>query len=90
MRVAWWACNVAPMETTTAPRIRRTNVNAAAATVGQIVSYEDMANPATFYTVIGHVKDAWGTEAQLVSHSTGLVSTCAMRGAGWVLAEVAA
>lgn len=71
-------------------RIRRSTTPAATATVGQIVSYEDIANPAAFFTVIGHVTDAWGTEAQLVSHDTGLVTTCAMRGAGWVMAEVAA
>ena len=75
------------METTKATRIARTQTNAANAPVGSIVSYEDMANPAAFYTVIGYVTDAWGTEAQMVRHSTGLVSTCSMRGAGWVLAE---
>lgn len=78
------------MNTTTAPRIRRTTTPAADAPVGVIVSYEDMANPAAFFTVVGHVTDAWGTQAQLVAHSTGEVSTCSMRGAGWVLAEVGA
>ena len=71
------------------PRIRRSTVPARDAQVGQIVSYEDMANPAEFYTVIGHVTDAWGTQARLVAHSTGLVTTSSLRGAGWVVAEVA-
>lgn len=71
------------------PRIHRSNVPAKNAKVGEIVSYEDMSNPAAFFTVIGHVTDAWGTEAQLVSHTDGAVTTCAMRGAGWVMAEVA-
>ena len=54
------------MNTATAARIHRTSTPARDAQVGAIVSYEDMANPAAFYTVIGHVTDAWGTEAQLV------------------------
>jgi len=73
----------------TTQSIRRSQTPARNAKVGDLVSYEDMANPTAFFTVIGHVTDAWGTEAQLVSHSTGIVTTCAMRGAGWVMAEVA-
>jgi hypothetical protein len=74
----------------TTNRIARSTAPAVNAKVGDIVSYEDMSNPAAFFTVIGFVKDAWGTEAQLVSHSSGRITTCAMRGAGWVMAEVAA
>jgi hypothetical protein len=68
----------------------RTTTPANGAQVGTVVSYEDMANPARFFTVIGEVKDAWGTEAQLVDLQTGRIVTKSLRQAGWVVAEARA
>jgi hypothetical protein len=73
--------------TKTAVYFTRTNTPAASAQIGDVVSYEDMSNPDTYYTVVDHVTDAWGTEARMVNLETGRISTNSMRGAGWVLAE---
>lgn len=65
----------------------RTQAPARNADKGAIVSYEDVANLPRFYTVIGQVRDAWGTEAELVDLESGRITTSSLRGAGWVLAE---
>lgn len=66
----------------------RTQRPAPAAPVkGDVVSYSDIANLPTFHVVIGIVRDAWGTEAELVDLASGRIHTASLRGAGWVMAE---
>ena len=57
--------------------------------VGSVVCYSDIANPPTYFTILGIVRDAWGTQAELLSHTTGTVTTSPLRGAGWKRCEVA-
>jgi hypothetical protein len=65
----------------------RTTTPATTATVGDVVSYEDISNPASFSTVVDLVPSAWGTDARMVDLGTGRIHTSSLRGAGWVRAE---
>jgi hypothetical protein len=65
----------------------RTETPARDAKVGDVVSYSDISNPASFNTIVELVTDAWGTEARMVDLATGRIHTASLRGAGWRMAK---
>jgi hypothetical protein len=54
------------------------------AIVGDVLTYEDVANPRSTFIVQAIVENRWGREYRLLNLDTDETSYCACRGFGWV------
>ncbi|MBK7564431.1 MAG: hypothetical protein IPI21_09130 [Propionivibrio sp.] len=56
---------------------------------GDVVRYSDISNPGSDYTVIGEVRDAWGSQHEMVCLTSGRIVTNSLRQPGWTFVRKA-